>query len=212
MRPATLLRFALLATLSFVARLAPAQTASCYDALQNGPESDVDCGGDCVPCDIGFRCAVARDCASGRCVRGECQEHAWKSGESVPSGYRLETSSGDAAASARRAGILFFGLSYGGAYIGALVLPQRLSWLYAPIVGPWAALQEDELGGWLRALLVTDGALQAAGAALLLGGIAGRGQQLVRGEMARASPPRVTLVPRATLSRSQLGVGFTGSF
>jgi len=119
----------------------------------------------------------------------------------------------DAAATARRAGLVFFAISYSGAYVGALALPQRLSWLYAPVVGPFAALQQDELGGLVRALLVADGALQAAGAGLLIGGIIGRGQQLVRGEQsARSKRPRLELAATPTITASGVGLSCYGSF
>ena len=46
---------------------------TCVDELQNGAESDVDCGGnDCAPCDDGRRCGEGSDCRSGRCEGGLC--------------------------------------------------------------------------------------------------------------------------------------------
>jgi len=202
-----------LASVVLGASVASAQAASCYDGRQNGPESDVDCGGDCVACEIGLRCVVARDCASGRCVSGECAEQAWRTGDAIPPGYHVEVSMTDAAATARRAGLVFFAISYSGAYVGALVLPQRLSWLYAPVVGPFAALQEDDLGGLVRALLVADGALQAAGAGLLIGGIIGRGQQLVRGEQPTSSKrPTVEVAATPTIAGGGVGLSCFGSF
>lgn len=39
----------------------------CDDELQNGTESDEDCGGDCDPCDDGQHCVVGTDCASLVC-------------------------------------------------------------------------------------------------------------------------------------------------
>ena len=183
--------------------------ASCYDGLHNGPESDVDCGGDCPPCDLDMRCAMARDCRTGLCVSGACQEQPYRKGDPVPTGYHLETSQHDAAASARFAGAIFFGIGYGGAYIGALSLPQDLSWLYAPVVGPWAALGRDNLGTALRAALIADGALQTAGALLLIGGIIGQGKQLVRGEMVearRSRGPSLTVAPRVAERGCSFGV------
>lgn len=41
--------------------------SECDDDLQNGTESDQDCGGDCDPCADGKRCAVGTDCASLVC-------------------------------------------------------------------------------------------------------------------------------------------------
>lgn len=154
---------------------------SCFDGEKNGPESDVDCGGDCPPCDYGDTCLRARDCASGLCVDGECSENPYTPGTPVPPGYRVEVSDYDAAASARKVGLLFFGLSYGGAYVAALSLPGRMSWMYAPVLGPWLALKHEEDEG-LEVLIIADGVLQAAGAALIIGGVAGRGYRLVRNE------------------------------
>jgi len=47
----------------------------CSDGVQNGGESDVDCGGDdCdARCATGQTCSVSGDCASGICYYGICQ-------------------------------------------------------------------------------------------------------------------------------------------
>jgi len=44
--------------------------AACDDGEQDGNETDVDCGGSCVPCPSGDGCAVDRDCLSGTCTSG----------------------------------------------------------------------------------------------------------------------------------------------
>ncbi len=46
--------------------------ASCSDAVKNGSESDVDCGGSCNGCDLGETCGVPADCASKACTGGKC--------------------------------------------------------------------------------------------------------------------------------------------
>jgi hypothetical protein len=47
---------------------------SCDDGLQNGYETDVDCGGpDCDPCADGAGCTANSDCASGDCDAGSCR-------------------------------------------------------------------------------------------------------------------------------------------
>ena len=46
---------------------------SCSDGVQNGTESDVDCGGDCSPCSDGRACNSDSDCQSGNCDNGVCQ-------------------------------------------------------------------------------------------------------------------------------------------
>ena len=50
-------------------------TPSCSDAIRNGNETDVDCGGGtCRVCAVGRRCTLATDCATGACnvVDGAC--------------------------------------------------------------------------------------------------------------------------------------------
>lgn len=38
---------------------------ACDDGVQNGRETDIDCGGACTRCTMGHRCNVAADCTSG---------------------------------------------------------------------------------------------------------------------------------------------------
>lgn len=45
---------------------------TCTDALANGGESDVDCGGPCGNCVNGRRCNGPDDCASRFCISGSC--------------------------------------------------------------------------------------------------------------------------------------------
>ena len=48
---------------------------SCEDAIENGDETDVDCGGGlCDPCADGLSCAEASDCQSAVCTDEICQE------------------------------------------------------------------------------------------------------------------------------------------
>jgi hypothetical protein len=47
--------------------------ATCDDGLQNGSESDVDCGGNCAPCPAGEECGDGDDCESKVCMDGICQ-------------------------------------------------------------------------------------------------------------------------------------------
>ena len=42
-------------------------SASCTDGVQNGDETDVDCGGSCGPCKDQLHCKVAKDCTSKIC-------------------------------------------------------------------------------------------------------------------------------------------------
>jgi hypothetical protein len=176
---------------------------SCYDRVKNGPETDVDCGGDCPPCDLEERCLEPRDCRTGRCSERHCVEQPYQGGAPVPDGFRVETSTTDAAASARTFGIAFLGVSYGAAYVGALVLPGRLSELYLPVIGPFLTLEGQ--AGYAKGLLIADGVLQIGGAALLVGGIAARGRQLIRVEWAG-----LQVTPRA--APSGYGLDVRGAF
>jgi len=57
-----------------VCRDGACQPARCDDAVRNGTETDVDCGGAgaCARCALGLRCAMGSDCASGECYGGVC--------------------------------------------------------------------------------------------------------------------------------------------
>ena len=45
---------------------------TCDDGVQNGTETDVDCGGACGACDDGLSCNLPEDCTSGVCEGGSC--------------------------------------------------------------------------------------------------------------------------------------------
>lgn len=45
---------------------------TCSDMMQNGTETDVDCGGACAPCSLNGRCVTSLDCGSGLCVGSRC--------------------------------------------------------------------------------------------------------------------------------------------
>jgi hypothetical protein len=54
---------------------------SCANKIQDGDESDVDCGGSCPACGLGARCSRPRDCASvtcdpvmRRCIADPCHD------------------------------------------------------------------------------------------------------------------------------------------
>jgi hypothetical protein len=50
---------------------------SCTNGIQDGSETDVDCGGNaCTGCKTGGRCTVAHDCKSGTCKTGVCSAEA----------------------------------------------------------------------------------------------------------------------------------------
>ena len=46
-------------------------TPACDDGLQNGDETDIDCGGSCNECDVGEGCVDNSDCSS-ICEDGVC--------------------------------------------------------------------------------------------------------------------------------------------
>jgi hypothetical protein len=45
---------------------------SCSDGAKNGTESDIDCGGACLPCANGKVCGTKTDCLSGVCASNTC--------------------------------------------------------------------------------------------------------------------------------------------
>ena len=47
---------------------------SCDNGIVNQDETDVDCGGDCLPCNVGERCSEDDDCYRSVCNRGICSE------------------------------------------------------------------------------------------------------------------------------------------
>ena len=46
--------------------------ADCDDGEMNGNETDVDCGGDCSPCETGEMCGLGSDCISQVCAANIC--------------------------------------------------------------------------------------------------------------------------------------------
>jgi hypothetical protein len=44
----------------------------CHDRILDGTETDVDCGGDCMPCGDRERCSAPEDCFTGSCAGGQC--------------------------------------------------------------------------------------------------------------------------------------------
>lgn len=50
----------------------PEPVSPCNDGMQNGEETDVDCGGRCPPCRVDQRCQVDDDCITVTCLDGVC--------------------------------------------------------------------------------------------------------------------------------------------
>ena len=46
---------------------------TCNDSVENGAETDVDCGGGCAPCGQGQSCKTGGDCTTSWCDAGVCQ-------------------------------------------------------------------------------------------------------------------------------------------
>ena len=161
--------------------------ATCEDGVQDGPETDVDCGGDCRPCDHGDTCLSARDCASGRCAAHVCEERPYIEGDPVPPGYEVVASETDSSATVRKLGLILWGASYGVAWVSAVSLPGELSVLYVPVIGPWLAVADS--GTPVPGLIAIDGALQTVGASLFIGGLLTGGDQLLRVREAPKPPP-----------------------
>ena len=52
----------------------PGEATTCADAIKNGTETDVDCGGGLCPgCAAGKACLAASDCLSAVCTKGLCR-------------------------------------------------------------------------------------------------------------------------------------------
>lgn len=74
------------------------QAATCSDMIQNGGESDVDCGGPaCSTCVNGSECGGASDCASGICSGGKCVEPSCADG--IKNGDETDVDCGGSCAS-----------------------------------------------------------------------------------------------------------------
>ena len=47
--------------------------AACSDHVLSIGETDIDCGGQCAPCDVAATCLVDIDCQTGACVQAHCE-------------------------------------------------------------------------------------------------------------------------------------------
>ncbi len=55
-----------------IAYLTLLRESSCKDAVKNGAETDIDCGGPCGLCEIGKKCASSIECSSRICEENIC--------------------------------------------------------------------------------------------------------------------------------------------
>ena len=53
----------------------------CSDGKVSGDETDVDCGGSCMPCAINKACKVDADCASATCIDNKCYDPSCRDGK-----------------------------------------------------------------------------------------------------------------------------------
>ncbi|HET9990132.1 MAG TPA: hypothetical protein VFQ65_16490 [Kofleriaceae bacterium] len=67
----------------------------CHDRVQDGDETDVDCGGSCHACSGGAGCALAADCQSATCSAGTCA--AASCSDDVQDGFETSVDCGDRA-------------------------------------------------------------------------------------------------------------------
>lgn len=72
-------------------RCAEASEPSCFDRVQDGDETDVDCGGPCGACAAGLSCNDASDCQTGACD-GTCAPASCDNG--VRDGFETDVDCG----------------------------------------------------------------------------------------------------------------------
>jgi hypothetical protein len=114
-------------------------------------------------------------------------------------------------------GAVVFGISYGLSAFSATQWPgvPGSKWLYAPIIGPWAALGLNGCSPpktsctaifWVRNILyVLDGIAQAGGAALI-------GEGVFMTTEADAPPAKAGFTVLPTLSPTETGLSVLGTF
>lgn len=64
----------------------PHGSSTCTDGVVGAGETDLDCGGDCPPCQGGRACVSHHDCASGTCTDRVCTSRVVLEGGFSPSG------------------------------------------------------------------------------------------------------------------------------
>ncbi|WP_437564204.1 PEGA domain-containing protein [Sorangium sp. So ce542] len=129
----------------------------------------------------------------------------YRKGDPIPLGYRLETNArgGLISAGATILGVAYTPFSVSGTLIGYPILA-------VPVAGPLIhAARVVDSGD--EAIFVIDGALQAAGLAMIASGILVRKTTLVREDVARTGPRLLGASP-ARLGRDGVGVQVVGSF
>lgn len=65
---------------------------TCRDRIQDGDETDVDCGGACQPCAPAKHCSVPADCQANACDAGRCA--AWSCENGLRDGYESDVDCG----------------------------------------------------------------------------------------------------------------------
>lgn len=179
---------------------------TCYDGVQDGYESDVDCGGGCEFCLLEEKCQGWGDCYSGLCVDGLCQERRYQSGDPIPDGYEVQASEHGEGILVRNVGLVFLAVGYSAAYLSAVSMPTQLGDMYLPIIGPWMALGDVEPYGF-KTLIAMDGGLQLGGVALAIAGWLVTGKQLVRVPYVQTE---MRVIPHVAPNGG--GIGMVGAF
>ncbi|MCC7574058.1 hypothetical protein KO361_00500, partial [Candidatus Woesearchaeota archaeon] len=52
--------------------LETAQPQHCFNTIKDGDETDTDCGGSCLACEVNKKCIINSDCKSNYCLLGTC--------------------------------------------------------------------------------------------------------------------------------------------
>jgi hypothetical protein len=99
-----------------------APAAPCFDRLQDGAETGVDCGGGCRACAGGEPCGGTTDCQSGQCVAGVCAPPSCSDG--VVSGFETDVDCGWSCAGCTQGGTCDSGLDCASGRCGTTMVCQ----------------------------------------------------------------------------------------
>lgn len=81
----------------------PTVVDRCQDRVRDGDETDLDCGGSCLPCAAARACAAPSDCQSGTCAAGSCT--APTCGDGVENGFESDVDCGGVCATKCQRGL-----------------------------------------------------------------------------------------------------------
>jgi hypothetical protein len=144
----------------------------------------------------------------------------YQEGQKIPPGYYLEDRG---ILGLQIAGVVTTGTAYlvGFVLVSAMSYPNETKWMLLPVVGPFITMATREHScdiketeyckdkeGWAVTMLALDGGLQAAGAAMLITGLAVRRQRLVRETVGDVGDVTIGPMPVG----SGYGLGAYGTF